>query len=324
MPPYQRLAALSQKYAEKTVNWAKRVSLPFLDGVPVYNVAVFFWRSIVDGALTTRASAIAFNFFLALFPAILFLFTLIPYIPIPNFQDELFYLIKSIVPESVFGSIEDTVEDIITRPRGGLLSLGFLMALIFSTNGIASMMSAFDATIYSIYRRSWISQRLISIVLLFILSVLLTTAIALVTGGQLLLDYIDQHSAIFDRFTCYFFTIGKWAIILALFFFAYSFLYFMAPARKTKWRFISAGGSLATLLSLLLIFGFTYYINNFSQYNKLYGSIGTLLVVLLLIYLISLILLIGFELNASIYQATQETEQGGSLFTRLRKQITEE
>lgn len=172
------------------------------------------------------------------------------------------------------------------------------------------MMSAFDATIHSIYRRSWISQRLVSIVLLFILSVLLTTAIALVTGGQLLLDYIDQHSAIFDRFTYYFFTIGKWAIILALFFFAYSFLYFMAPARKTKWRFISAGGSLATLLSLLLIFGFTYYINNFSQYNKLYGSIGTLLVVLLLIYLISLILLIGFELNASIYQATQETEQG--------------
>ena len=274
----------------------------------------------MDGALTTRASAIAFIFFLALFPAILFLFTLIPYIPIPDFQDELFYLIKSVVPESVFGAVEDTVEDIITRPRGGLLSLGFFMALIFSTNGIASMMSAFDATIHSIYRRNWISQRLTSIVLLFILSVLLTLAISLVTGGQALLDYIANHFVLLNRFTYYFFSIGKWVVILALFFFAYSFLYYMAPARKTKWRFISAGGTLATLLSIVLLFGFTFYINNFSTYNKLYGSIGTLLVVLLLIYLLSLILLIGFELNASIYQASQESEQNESLFDRMRKQ----
>lgn len=324
MPRLHRVAVLSQKFAEKTVNWAKGVSFPFLDGVPVYNVAVFFWRSVVDGSLTTRASAIAFNFFLALFPAILFLFTLIPYIPIPNFQDELFFLIKSIVPDSIFGAIEGTVEDIITRPRGQLLSLGFFMALIFSTNGIASMMSAFDATIHSIYRRTWLSQRLISVALLFILAVLLTTAIALVTGGQALLDYIDKQSVFFDRFTYYFLSVGKWVIIVALFFFAYSFLYYMAPARKTKWRLISAGGTLATLLSILVLYGFTYYINNFSQYNKLYGSIGTLLVVLLLIYLISLILLIGFELNASIYQATRETRTEDSLFSRMRKQVMNE
>ncbi len=320
MPLRHRLTVKVQNIAGRFISWAKGVSMPFFDGVPIYNVGLFFWRSIVDGALTTRASAIAFNFFLALFPAILFLFTLIPYIPIPDFQDELFYLIKSVVPESVFGAVEDTVEDIITRPRGGLLSLGFFMALIFSTNGIASMMSAFDATIHSIYRRNWISQRLTSIVLLFILSVLLTLAISLVTGGQALLDYIANHFVLLNRFTYYFFSIGKWVVILALFFFAYSFLYYMAPARKTKWRFISAGGTLATLLSIVLLFGFTFYINNFSTYNKLYGSIGTLLVVLLLIYLLSLILLIGFELNASIYQASQESEQNESLFDRMRKQ----
>ncbi len=321
MPLRHKMTVKIHRIAGKIVSRAKRVSLPFLDGVPVYNVAMFFWRSIVDGALTTRASAIAFNFFMALFPAILFLFTLIPYIPIPDFQDELFYLIKSVVPESVFVTVEGTVEDIITRPRGGLLSLGFFMAFIFSTNGIASMMSAFDATIHSIYRRSWLSQRLTSIVLLFILAVLLTLAITLVTGGQALLDYLANHFVLLDRFTYYFLSFGKWVIILALFFFAYSFLYFMAPARKTKWRLISAGGTLATLLSILLVVGFTFYINNFSAYNKLYGSIGTLLVVLLLIYLLSLILLIGFELNASIYQASQESLQNDSLFGRLRKQI---
>ena len=321
MPWQQRMAVRMRRWARAVTDWTKRVSLPFFDEVPVYNVAVFFWRSIVDGSITTRASSIAYNFFLALFPAILFLFTLIPYIPIPNFQDELFFLIKSIVPESVFGAVEDTVEDIITRPRGDLLSLGFFMALIFATNGISSIMAAFDATIHSINRRKWYSQWMISVVLLLIQAFLLTLAIALVTGGQKLLDYLMEKSLFFDKFTYYFFSAGKWVIIVALFFFAYSFLYYMAPARKSKWRFISAGGSLATMLSIILLFGFTYYINNFSQYNKLYGSIGTLLVVLMLIYLFALVLLIGFELNASIYQAQQLSNHEDSFYTRMRKQV---
>jgi len=288
---------------------AERISLPFFDGVPIYDVMVFFWRSIVNGSITTRASAIAFSFFIAFFPAILFLFTLIPYIPINNFQNELFQLIQELLPESAFLTVEDTVSDIIMQPRGGLLSLGFLMALIFSTNGIASMMSAFDATIHSIERRSWLSQRLAAILLLIILSVLLTLAVALLTGGQIAIGYLKEQDIIRDSFSVFFLNFGKWIVIIMLFFFAYSFLYYMAPAKKTKWRFISAGGSLATILSIIAVAGFSYYINNFSQYNKLYGSIGTLLIVLFLMYIMSLILLIGFELNASIYQAHTEKER---------------
>ena len=298
-----------RKLGEKIVERAKKISLPFFDGVPLYDVALFFWRSIVDGSITTRASAVAFSFFIALFPAVIFLFTLIPYIPINNFQNELFIIIQQVVPESIFATIEETLMDIIMRPRGDLLSLGFFMALIFSTNGLASMMSAFDATIHSIYRRTWLSQRLAATILLFILSVLLTVAIALLTGGQTFINYLSEHQILRDSFTIYIVTFGKWVITLSLFFFAYSFLYYMAPAKKTKWRFISAGGSLATILSIITIAGFTYYINNFSQYNKLYGSIGTLLIILLLMYVMSLILLIGFELNASIYQAHTKKEE---------------
>lgn len=297
-----------KRIGENIVERAKKVSLPFFDGVPLYDVALFFWRSIVDGSITTRASAIAFSFFIAFFPFVIFLFTLIPYIPINNFQNELFLLIQQVVPESTFSTIEDTLTIILKQPRGDLLSFGFLMALIFSTNGLASMMSAFDATIHSIYRRSWLSQRLAAIVLLFILSVLLTVAIALLTGGQALINYLDAQNLLRDSFTFYLLTFGKWIITLALFFFAYSFLYYMAPAKKTKWRFISAGGTLATILSLITIAGFTYYINNFSTYNILYGSIGTLLIILLLMYVMSLILLVGFELNASIHQAHNSKE----------------
>jgi membrane protein len=261
---------------------------------------------MVDGSFTTRASAIAFSFFLALFPAIIFLFTLIPYIPIRNFQAELFLLIRDLLPASTFAAVEETIQDILTKPRGGLLSLGFLMALIFASNGLVSMMNAFDASLHTIEKRNWIEQRLISIVLLFILSVLLTLAISLIIAGQSAINYLDNSSLIGSRLTYYLLSVGKWLITLSLFFFAYSSLYFFAPTRKTRWRFVSPGGSLATLLSILVLIGFGYYINQFSQYYKLYGSIGTLLVILLLCYLMSLILLIGFELNNSITAARRK------------------
>lgn len=302
---YKRLKKIGEKIARR----AEKISLPFFDDVPLYDVALFFWRSIVDGAITTRASAVAFSFFIAFFPGLIFVFTLIPYIPIDNFQYELLLIIEQLVPESTYATIDETVTDIITRPRGGLLSLGFFLALIFATNGLASMMSAFDATIHSIYRRTWLSQRLAATILLFILLILLTIAIALLTGGQDFINYLDTKDFIQDKFTVFLLIVGKWIITVALFFFAYAFLYYMAPAKKTQWRFISAGGTLATILSIITLAGFTYYINNFGQYNKLYGSIGTLLIILLLMYIMSLILLVGFELNASIYQAHAEKEK---------------
>ena len=293
-------------FFQKPLIWARRVSLPGFDEIPIYDVGVFFLKSITEGSLTTRASAVAFSFFLALFPAVIFLFTLIPYIPIKNFQVELFLLIQEFLPAKAFSTVEGTIQDILTHQRGNLLSLGFFMALIFSTNGLASMMSAFDASLHTFKRRTWLGQRVIAILLLFILSVLITLTIALITGGQFAINYLVEHGLLRDNFTYYLLTFGKWVVTVALFFFAYSFLYYLAPAKKTRWRFISAGGTLATILSILTMIGFSYYITNFGQYNKLYGSIGTLLVVLLLFYLMSLILLIGFELNASINEAHQQ------------------
>ena len=303
---FYRLKQMGERVGER----AKQISLPLFDGVPLYDVALFFWRSIVDGSITTRASAIAFSFFIALFPFISFLFTLIPFIKIPNFhfQEELLLMIQQIVPPSTFETIEDTLVEIIMKQRGGRLSLNFFAALFFATNGIASMMSAFDATVHSIHRRSWWSQRVTAVYLLIILSVLLTVAIALLTGGQVLINYLAQIHIIRDDFLVVLLTISKWIVTVALFFFAYAFLYYMAPAKKTKWRFISAGGTLTTVLSIIGLGGFSYYINNFSQYNALYGSIGTLLIILFLMYVMSLILLVGFELNASIYQARSNLE----------------
>lgn len=287
---------------------AKKITFPGFDGMPLYNVMVFFWRSIIDGALTTRASAISFSFFMALFPTIIFIFTLIPYIPIKNFQTELFLLIRDVVPENAFLAIEETVQDILTQQRGGLLSLGFLMALIFSTNGLASMMSAFDASLHTFERRTWIGQYIIALVLMVILALLITLAIGLITFGQYLINHLAENNYLKGQFLFYTLVVAKWLVIMLLLFIANSFLYYLAPAKKTKWRFFSAGSTLATILSVFTFFGFSYYINRFGQYNKLYGSIGTLLVIMLLIYFLSLILLVGFELNASINEAVKHAK----------------
>ena len=290
-----------KKLGERAVERAKKISLPLFDGVPLYDVAMFFWRSIVDGSITTRASAIAFSFFIALFPGIIFLFTLIPS---SGFEHELFIIIQELVPYSIWPVVEETIAEVILKnPGRSVKSLNFFMALIFATNGLVSMMSAFDATVHNINRRKWWSQYIAAGFMLIIFTLLIGVAIAMLTGGQDLIRYLERIDIIRDKFSVYLLTVGKWIITVTIFFFAFSFLYYMAPAKKTKWRFISAGGTLATVLSIIGFVGISYYLNNFDQYNILYGSIGTLLAVLLLMYVMSLILLIGFELNASIYQA---------------------
>lgn len=281
---------------------AKLIKLPFFDGEPLYDVATFFWKGIVDGAISTRASAIAFNFFLAMFPAIIFVFTLIPYIPIDNFQQQLLILLQSILPQDAFAAIQGTIEDIVTQPRGGLLSFGFLAAFLFATNGIVSVISAFNGTIHAIETRSWINQYLVALVLAIILTLLMTLSITLITLGQAVLNFLVSEGLMQINLT-YYLLFGRWLVICALFFFSYAFLFYLAPARKTKFRFISAGGTLATILTILTTIGFSYYINNFGKYNILYGSIGTLVVVMLAIYFNALILLIGFELNVSIWHS---------------------
>ncbi|MCX6257259.1 MAG: YihY/virulence factor BrkB family protein [Bacteroidia bacterium] len=282
---------------------SKHITLPGFEKVPLYNVTVIFFRGLWEGAISTRASSIAFNFFIALFPAIIFFFTLIPFISSIDFQFEILALLKSILPVNAYIIIKDTLEDIITNRRGSLLSFGFVAALYFSTSGLSSMIDAFNNSYHIQKTRSWMSQRLLSIVLTIILTILITTAVILMVFSETVINYLVHMHVLEVGRTYYLLIFGKWVIILALLFFAISILYYFAPVKKDKWRFISAGSTLATLLTIATSVGFSYYINNFGNYNKLYGSIGTILVLLVWMYFNSLVLLIGFELNVSIQNA---------------------
>jgi len=308
MPGWMKLKELVFRLIEKLSHKARKITLPFFDNVPLYDVARFFWKGIVDGDITTRASAIAFNFILAIFPAIIFLFTLIPYIPIENFQQHLMDLLESVLPQDAFSAIQETIKDIITQPRGGLLSIGFFAAFFFATNGIVSIISAFNGTIHAIETRSWINQHLVALGLAVIITLLTTISLSMITISESVMNSLVAKGILHMNLTYYLLLGGKWFMICALFFFSYAFLFYFAPARKTKFKFISAGGTLTTLLTIIASLVFAYYINNFGKYNTLYGSIGTLIVVMLSIYFNALMLLIGFELNVSIWSARTQNQ----------------
>ena len=292
---------LSWKWVSFLIRLSKKIVIPGFDGLPLYDVAVFFVKGLSKGYITTRASAISFNFFLAIFPTVIFFFTIIPFIPITNFQQSLLDLIRDFIPDEAYATVQTTVEDIVIRPHGGLLSVGFLLSLYFSTNGINSLMVAFNNTFHTIETRSAIRQRIVSIFLVIIITFLLIISIGLITFGTWFLAILLPTQILKSHLIFSIILFLKWMIILAMLFFAISFIFYFVPAKKRHFRFISAGSSLATFLVIATTLGINFYVDNFSKYNALYGSIGTLLVILLWIYLNSLSLLIGFELNASIF-----------------------
>lgn len=282
---------------------SKRIVLPGFDGLPLFDVIRFFYVALRRGAISTRASSLAFNFFLAVFPGIIFIFTLIPYIPIAHLQDEIFNLLREILPHNAFQATKDTIEDILQRPRTGLLSLGFVLALFFATNGVSAMIRAFNSSYYSVETRKPFVMRMVALLLVFILTLLMIIAIGLVIVSGLIMNKLLSLGYLQEDFIYFLIQAGRWLVTVALLFFGFSFIYYLGPSKRSEYRFISAGSTIATILSILTSLLFAFYVNNFGQYNKLYGSIGTLMVVMIWIYLNSLILLLGFELNASIRNA---------------------
>ncbi|MNK04111.1 ribonuclease BN [compost metagenome] len=292
---------LKIKYYALFIDWTKVCVLPGFSPLPLYTVATFFFKEIGKDSLINKASSLAYNFMLALFPAIIFLFTLIPFIPKRiGFQEQLMEFIQLILPGDAYKAFGTTLNEIVNKQNGGLLSFGFLLSLFFATNGVHSLMMAFNKSSLIIETRSWVKQRLIAIVLTVIIALSVIICITAMFIGEYALNYIDTQLDLKGNFIAYLIQLTRWSLLGVLYFVTISILYRYGPAHAKKWRFFSAGSWLATILAFLTILGFSFYINNFSSYNKVYGSISVLIVLMIWLYLNSLILLIGFELNASV------------------------
>mgnify|MGYP003576638535 CR=1 FL=1 len=288
------------KAYQQFLDWTKVVILPGFSPLPLYTVATFFFQEIAKDSLVNKASSLAYSFLLAIFPSIIFLFTLIPYIPIDNFQNQLLDLIALVLPQNAFVAVESTLEDIIKNQNGRLLSVGFILALWFATNGVDTLMKAFNKSSLILETRSFLKQRLVAMTLTIMMAFALIIGLGLITVSEFVLNFLKDKLIFQDSFWIQVIALVRWIILLAIYFVTISILYRYGPSHSKKWKLFSAGSWLATILAALTFWGFAFYINNFGNYNKLYGSIGTLIVVMIWLYLNSLIILLGFELNASI------------------------
>jgi membrane protein len=310
-------AHISKKFASTfPISWfigvSKKIRLPGFYGIPLYDVVNFFFKQVRRVGLTERTSAISFNFIMAIPPMIIFLCTLIPYLPISKeFIDQLHNLIRDVIPgQNNNKALIAFLDDFLNNERYGLLSLGFLLALYYSSNAMAGIMRAFDKNYVGFRKRSFWQTRKTALQLTLILFLLvIISLLLLIMQGAVLKKWIGIESAFIRNIILN----ARWIIIVLLFLSSISFIYRHAPFVHKRWKLINPGSVLATTLMLFFIFLFSFWVNHFSNYNKLYGSIGTLLILMLLIYFNSLVLLIGFELNVSINSLKHEADERNKL-----------
>ncbi len=286
---------------------SKNIIPPGFSGIPLFDVVRFFFIQVQKTSLNDRAASIAFNLLLAIPPACIFIFTLIPYLPIKEFMPQLYELIRDVIPgKENHEPIINFLKDFTTNERSGLLSFGFLLALYFSSNAMIGIMGSFNKMNYiGFSRRHYVHDRWVAIKLTLILFlIILLSIIALVSRGAVLtwlgIEDPTMRTIILNV---------RWIVIILLFFLTISFIYRHAPAVHKKWKLINPGSILATFMMIAFTMGFSYYVVNFGNYNKLYGSISTILIVMLLIFFNSLVLLIGFELNVSISSLRKLADQ---------------
>lgn len=277
---------------------SKSGSIPGFNGIALYDVVLFFIGQVRTIGMTERASSIAFNFVMAIPPAIIFLFTLIPFIPISaEFQEEMFSLIREVIPgEKDNAVLIGFLQDFINNPRNGLLSLGFLLSLYFSSNAMMGIMRSFDKNYIGFRKRKNWQSRLIAIKITLFLYLFVFASVLLLVARGVVLKWLGIR----NEFLLALINNLRIAVVILLFFACISFIYRHAPSVHKKWKLINPGSILATFLMLLMTFAFSWWVSRFGNYNQLYGSIGTILIIMALIFMNSLVLLIGFELNVSI------------------------
>ena len=292
---------MSSKLVVTTRTWMKATVLPGFQGVSLYEVYVFLKKELQDSKLDSKASGIAFSFFISLFPTIIVLFTLMAYFPIyKNFYALISETVHDLMPGNAEKMVMDSIKDLTTIKRKGLLSVGFILAIYFSSNGMLAMMSGFEKSYKGTFKKlGFFYKRLIALQLTFLLGFLLFASVILVILGNTLISMLVKFvKASWFSFTSLF--LLRWIAIFILMYGGISIIYrYGAPLRR-KMPIWNPGSILATTGSILTSVVFSYYVDNFGNYNAVYGSIGTLIALMVWLQINIFIVLAGFELNASI------------------------
>ncbi len=288
-----------QKIVQDITAWMHRIQFGDAGAISLYQIVELYFLGIIKGTLTTRASSIAFSFFMALFPFLIFVLNLIPFIPVANIEDTFSSFFLSVAPSEAQDFLNSVLYDIQSKPRRSLLSSTFLLSIFFMGNGVNAIFGGFSESIHVSLGRHFVKQYIYAVAVGVLLGLMLLISIA----GYLFFELLVAQ--IFD----FGFLLSPWVRLLFFFGMAYmvsSILFYFGTHRGVS-SFFSAGALVTTFLFALTSYGFGIYLDNFAQYNQLYGSIGAILILMLYIWLNAIVLLLGFELNASIAKLKQSS-----------------
>ena len=287
-------------------NFLNSIKLPGFNGFSLYDLFEMYFLGLIKGALTARAGSISFSFFMAIFPFLLFILNLIPFIPIDNFDSILLNFIEILVPSNSETFFSEIFLDIQNKPRGGLLSSVFLLSIVLTANGVSAIFASFEESYHIELSRNFFKQYLYSMGVAVLLALTLLIAVIVAVYFEI---YIFSNIKELLQDTLDWIRLGQSFFYIILTYFSVSILYYFGTIEGRKSSFFSPGAVMTTILIMITTWGFGIYIDNFSTYNQLYGSIGALLIFMLYIWLNSNVLLLGFELNATIMRLKNRSKK---------------
>jgi membrane protein len=283
---------------DKLVDLGKQIKVPGLEGMSLYDLVHMYILGIVRGGLTSRAGGISYSFFMAIFPFLLFMLTLIPFIPVDGFQESFMLMISEAVPTNTYKAVIPVLDDIANNKYGGLLSFGFFVSIFLMTNGINAIFGGFEYSYHVTEVRSVVRAYIVSLGISLLMSVLLILTVVVTISFKFGIDILMENGWLSDDFM--WLSNIRYLIFIFMIFTTVSLLYYFGTKEGKESSFFSVGSVLTTVLYVVTFYTFGIYVDKFAKYNELYGSIGTLLIMMLFIWLNSIILLLGFELNASM------------------------
>ncbi len=277
-----------------------RQTLPGFKGIPIAVVLKYLYKECLRDDIYTRANSMAYSFFLSIFPGLLVILALLPYFPIEDMVTAFRKSYIDLLPKEMAAYMDNIIFEMTQTGKEGLLSFSIILSLIFASSGVLSMVKGFHKSYEMTYKpQNTFQQRGRALLLTMLLGFLFIGSLAIIILGKPIIYKILSMGGISNE-NYDFYNYLRWLGIFILYYFSINIIYTIGPAFRNKEKFFSPGSTLATVLSVISSIAFAIYVENFSRYNQIYGSIGALILILLWLQINSLIILLGYELNASI------------------------
>jgi len=294
-----KLVALGMRILNPLFNIGKRIKIPGLRGLSLYDVLEMYIIGIAKGALASRAGAISYSFFMSLFPFLLFVLNLLPLVTLIDYEVDVLPFLEDVLPSSTVDLFEKTIANIFEKERVGLLSTSFVFSMFLMANGVNALFSGFQNSYHTKINVNYVRQYITAFCVALLLALFLFLAVIAIPLVEVyIIQNLEGYGIIPDQLIGM--QVAKYIIFTLMFYTVIAMFYYFGAPEKNSRKYFTPGATLSTILFLLTTYLFGIYVDNFAQYNELYGSIGAILILMLYIWLNSNILLLGYELNASL------------------------